>query len=97
MKGTSLYFIKDVCSGVPESTIIQVANDIVAIKGFIEFCKNDKVVASQHKLYKLCSLDDDNNIIPETVYPDGKPQFVCRGDTAEETFNELINNIKDED
>lgn len=92
MKTSGLYFIKDRVSGVPVSGIIQCMNDIVAIKGFVNFCKSDKINPVENELYKIAVLDEDNKIVE--AFSD--IVFIARGDKAEEVYNDYINSISEE-
>ena len=48
MKTTGLYFVKSKVSGVPVSGILNLMNDITAVKGFVEFCKKDDIAPENH-------------------------------------------------
>lgn len=93
MKTTGLYFIKDCVSGVAVSGILQVMNDLVAVRGFIEFCKNDKVVPIENSLFKIAELDEDNRIVKAF----DEPVVICRGDVAEAFYKEAVANLTNED
>lgn len=89
-KGTGLYFIKSVISGVAETSVLECMNDIVAVKGFVEFCKKDDCVPEEHLLVKICTLNDEHIVDSVESYT------ICRGDKAEEVFKDMFNSISGE-
>lgn len=86
---TNLYFIKDVVSGVAESTIIQCMNDGVALRGFIEFCKKDNVIDKEHALYCIGSCDESNHIV------DCNYRLICDGSKAQSVYDSFVASLED--
>lgn len=87
MKTTNLYFIRDRVADVPETNIMQIQNDLVAVRGFMEFCKKDGVKPVEHELVHILELDEDNNILS---YSADQRYVVCNGKNAEEYYNEKV-------
>lgn len=86
---TNLYYIRDVVSGVPESTIIQCVNDGVALRGFKKFLEGDKVVAREHELYCVAVLDDSNKVL-STEY-----RKLCNGSDVDSVYDDFVRNCEE--
>lgn len=85
-----LYFIKDLLSGVPFSSLIPAMNDVVAIKGFLDFLKNEKYTDEHYSLFVCGEIDDENHIV------NNEYKCVCNGAKAEEIFKKLCAKLEKE-
>lgn len=81
---TSLYFIKDKAADVPMTGVIAVMNDLVALRGFIEFLKKDDCKPEEYDLIRIGTMDDEYYIY-ET-----RQELVSNGEFAEDTYKELF-------
>lgn len=89
MKG--FYFIKDVVSRVPYSQLIPCNNDAAAVLGFKEFLdKKEDAKPDYFELWRMCTADEQNQIL------DGQLKLICFGQDVDETFEKLLQEVKDE-
>lgn len=98
MKNTVLIYVRDRISMVPETQIMQLATDVHAIKGFIDFCKKDHIAKEEHELVKIGELNEENHLVYDWLENDKeiKEKVLCNGNTAERIYKELTVNLRED-
>lgn len=89
---TSLYFIKDIPSGVPASPLIACNSELSALYGFLKFLKNQTNMDPRcYSLRKIpVILDDDLNVDSCEL---GSSSIVCRGDDVDICINKALESL----
>lgn len=90
-----LYLICDARINRPVSAIIEQPNDVMALFGFIDFCKKEKEKGLDpicFRLKKIGDFDDEKGQVVETY-----SKYLVRGDKCEELYAELLKKAVDDD